>query len=149
MTREETLNKYINSHPWWSIYFNIKARCNNKKHPRYIRYGARGIKCFLTLDIVKELWFRDKAYEMKKPSIDRIDNDGNYTFANCKFIEHKINSAKDISKTVLQYDLKGNFIKKWCSTREAARQLKLTSTNIASCARGKLKKSQGFIWRYK
>jgi len=46
----------------------------------------------LTMDEVNQLWFRDGADKMKRPSIDRKDNDGNYTFKNCRFIELSRNS---------------------------------------------------------
>ena len=53
------------------ILTSIKYRCYNSKNPAYLRYGGRGIKCLITEPELKELWFRDKAYNMKKPSIDR------------------------------------------------------------------------------
>jgi len=74
---------------------NIKQRCNNSKCPVYKYYGGRGIKCFITLEDLKILWDRDKASEMKSPSIDRIDNDGDYIFENCQFIERSDNIIKD------------------------------------------------------
>lgn len=37
------------------------------------------------------LWFRDKAYKMVKPSIDRKDANKNYTIDNCRYIELKEN----------------------------------------------------------
>ena len=64
----------------------------------------------------KFLWNRDKAYLMKKPSIDRINNDGNYTRENCQFIEHGDNISKAHSIPVFQFDLKGNFIKEIIKT---------------------------------
>ncbi len=40
------------------------------------------------------LYYRDGADKMKKPSIDRIDNNGDYTYENCRFIEMAENSRK-------------------------------------------------------
>ena len=52
------------------------------------------------------------------------------------------------SKSVLQYDLEGNFIKEWKSTRECGRN-GFNQGNVAACCRGELKKYKDFIWRYK
>lgn len=81
-------------HPWMQSYRAIKHRCNNSNASDYKYYGGRGIKCLITRDEIKKLWFRDKACELKKPSIDRIDNDGHYTYTNCRFIEQSLNSIK-------------------------------------------------------
>jgi hypothetical protein len=43
---------------------------------------------------VKELWILYNASTMKKPTIDRFDNNGDYCFNNCKFIESSENTAK-------------------------------------------------------
>lgn len=86
--------KDMEQFPWKYTLSSIKQRCENQKHKRYKDYGGRGIKCLITLTELKELWFRDKACLMNKPSIDRINNDGDYTFSNCQYIELKINSGK-------------------------------------------------------
>lgn len=61
----------------------------------YSRYGGRGIKFAITLEEVNELWRRDTADKMRKPSIDRKDVNGDYTFMNCQFIEWAENLIKD------------------------------------------------------
>jgi hypothetical protein len=135
--------------PWKKILSNINTRCYNKKVPQHKWYGGRGIKCLITSDELKELWSRDKAYLMKMPSIDRIDNDGDYTFENCKFIENKENAIKDKKKKILQFTIDGKFIKEWESINEAGRQLKLSPGNICRILKGKRKTINGFIFKYK
>lgn len=65
---------------WDKTYRTIYNRC-------YCKYRKSGIKCLITPSELKILWFRDKAYLMNQPSIDRIDTYGNYTFENCRYIE--------------------------------------------------------------
>lgn len=79
-------------YPWKSSYFNAKSRCSCKKHSSYEEYGGRGIKFILTMDEVVALWNRDKAFLLKKPSLDRKNSNGNYEFLNCRFIELSENS---------------------------------------------------------
>ena len=54
-----------------------------------------------------------------------------------------------LSKTVLQYDLEGTFLREWVSVREVERQLGFPQGNISSCCLGNRKTAYGFIWRYK
>lgn len=57
---------------------------------------------------------------------------------------------KDISqKPILQYSLNGKFIARYNGLREAQRLNGFkTNSGISSCCNGKLKKHQGFIWKY-
>lgn len=146
--------EYYYKFPWKLTFQNIIQRCENLNHPQYKDYGERGIQCLITEDELKELWFRDKAYLLKQPSINRKDNDGNYTFDNCEFIELNKNIAERntrvLSKPVLQYDLNGKIIKEWNSATEASRELNIKLSNISSVALNRKSQSAGgFKWKYK
>lgn len=86
--------QYNTKFPWISHFNHASARCNCPSNKRYKNYGGRGIKQLMSKKNFKFLWFRDKAYLLKQASIDRIDNDGNYTLENCRFIEHSKNSGR-------------------------------------------------------
>jgi len=138
--------------PWKYVLKGIKTRCNNSKCKRYKDYGGRGIKCLITQEEVKKLWFRDKAYLLKRPSIDREDNDGHYKYSNCRFIELKENLIKGNKethiKTILQFDLHENFLIEWRSIGDASKFYNCHISAISNALRIKTKTSCGFIWRY-
>lgn len=129
--------------PWKKFLKGIKTRCNNPNCKDFKYYGGRGIKCLITSEELKELWFRDRAYLMKKPSIDRIDNDDDYTYKNCRFIEWYKNSTAVHRKRIYQFDLDGKLIKKWNSIQEASDQLNLRRIDILACV------NSNFIWKFK
>lgn len=144
---------YYKCSPWKLTLLGINSRCNNKNHPEYKDYGGRGIKCLITVDELKKLWFKDKAYSMNKPSINRKDNDGNYCIENCEYIELKYNigerNKRVSSKPILQFDLQGNFIKEWPSTLTASKTTKLATSCIHHNLSFRSKTAGGFIWKYK
>ena len=67
-------------------------------------------------------------------------------------LHHQSNLAlgrKNRNKPILQYTLKGDFVKEWNSQTEASKALNIAQTNIGQALLGKLKKSHGYIWKYK
>jgi hypothetical protein len=154
----------IKKRPWINSYNNAKQRCNNPNNPNYPWYGKRGIKFLLTKSECDKLWNRDKAEDMKFPTIDRINNNGHYEYTNCQFIENTENSLKDSFGhiyngefieyyQIAQYDQNGNLIKIWRSQGEIAKKLKINQGDISYFVNGKLKRGhplkslRGFIWR--
>lgn len=73
--------KYYASHPW-------------ARHKKFIssRAPKKGIENKITTAELKELWERDSASKMKKPSVDRKDPNKGYVKSNCRFIEHAENA---------------------------------------------------------
>lgn len=54
--------------------------------------------------------------------------------------------AEKVSKPILQFDLDGNFIKKWKSGKEIERELGFASSNISAVCRGKFKQRYKYKW---
>jgi len=72
----------LKRYPWYRHYMSSKS--NHKR---------RGLLHDMTTTDFKELWFRDKAWELERPSIDRIDNNRGYHKDNCRFIELRLNQS--------------------------------------------------------
>jgi hypothetical protein len=83
--------------PWLKTHKNILYRVTNSES-----YLKRGIKNFLKIKDLREMWFRDKAYEMTRPSIDRIDGNGHYSVENCRYIELIENLRRTKAKNLLE-----------------------------------------------
>lgn len=100
----------------YSVYRNIKTRCNNPNSDSYNDYGGRGIKLCDEWDEhypTFRKWALDNGYS-EELSIDRIDNDGNYTPENCKWstsIEQNNNKRNNINITV---DGITQSMRRWC-----------------------------------
>ena len=89
--------------PEYRIWYGMLNRCYDSKNQQYHRYGGRGI-------IVCEQWhefrcfFKDMGPRPKdRMSLDRINNDGNYEKANCRwatYLEQGNNTSKTIKITI-------------------------------------------------
>ena len=134
------------------ILNDIKQRCNNKNHTHYKYYGGRGIKCLITADEIKQLIIRDKYNTLKRPSIDRIDNDGNYCLENCRFIELGENTARRNKavcvKKVYKYNLKGKLLKIYLSVKELKQFVDMPYTTLCKKIKRNKCKINNFIFSY-
>lgn len=155
MTRKlypESYRRLIKGRPWYKNWASTKqsAKIKTREHT-------------LTLEDVKNLWFRDEAFLMKQPSIDRIDGTKGYIEGNCRFMEKSENSRignlgtkRNVQEKIIlsralggepiaQYDLDGNLLKIWNYHEEIRRTLKIHG--IPRIFKGKQKTAGGFIWK--
>lgn len=59
----------------------------------------------------------------------------------------KFGKEHPASKVVYQYDLLGNFIKKWDCISDVQRCLNIIVTHITACCNGRQKTAGGYIWK--
>jgi len=94
MTPVERRRQSRKMKPWARSVEYARRRCTDRGYHAWKFYGGRGIKCTLTREQAHQLFLRDEAQLLEKPSLDRIDPDGDYTFENCRYIELDKNRAR-------------------------------------------------------
>ncbi len=117
----------------WS---HMKDRCLNPKCRAYPRYGGRGITIHPPWITSFEVFLEDMGVKPVGLSIERIDNDGNYTPDNCKwatYFQQNKNRSSNTEFPGVSWDKKNQ---KWCSElkRGGKRMLfKRYKTHLAAC----------------
>jgi hypothetical protein len=70
-----------------SRWRTLRARCRNPNSQRYADYGGRGISCDPQWDDFRAFaeWAHANGFR-EELQLDRIDNDGDYTPGNCRWV---------------------------------------------------------------
>lgn len=99
-----------------SRYKHIKDRCYNIRSKSYKRYGGRGIKMcqeWLSDYTAFESWALTHGFQ-EGLAIDRIDNDGDYSPENCRFVTLKENNQKRRTSRYYTIDGVTKNLQQWC-----------------------------------
>ena len=99
----------------YRIWRAIKARTSYKSQKQYKDYGGRGIK--VCLEWQDDFYrFKEWAYQNgynESLTIDRINVNGDYTRANCRWITKKEQNNNQRSNVILEYQGQKMNVAQW------------------------------------
>lgn len=99
------------------VWTAMKQRCNNINNKEYKNYGGRGIKVCEEWEksngyITFRNWALQHGYK-NKLTLDRIDNDGDYTPDNCRWITARENCNNKSNNHILMYKGQKHTLSEW------------------------------------
>ena len=111
------------------IFRSMKKRCYYTKHIQYKNYGGRGIRIcdewndrtiirILGIGYTKgflafKKWALENGYQ-DNLSIDRIDVNGNYEPANCRWVTKRVQANNCRNNKYITYEGKTQSMADWC-----------------------------------
>lgn len=106
--------------PLYHTYQCMKNRCNSPSNPQYKDYGGRGIKVCEewanSYEAFKE-WSLANGYKPNckrgECTIDRIDNDGDYSPENCRWVDMKVQGRNRRNNHLLTINGETHCIVEW------------------------------------
>lgn len=105
---------FSDSERLYTIWTNMRDRCNNPNSPKYELYGGRGIVVcdeWCDYSVFRE-WSISHGYQ-DNLSIDRIKTDEGYRPDNCRWVNQKIQCNNKRSNRYLTFDGKTKTMMEW------------------------------------
>ena len=98
----------------YTIWLNMRTRCNNPKCENYFRYDGRGIKVCKEWDSFDEFekWAYENGYD-DSLTIDRIDNDKGYSPDNCRWVTQKQQANNRKSSVYVEHNGERHTYAEW------------------------------------
>lgn len=99
--------------PEYYTWQSMRQRCENPNNCNYSKYGARGIKvCARWAKF--ENFFEDMGLRPEGLSLDRVDNDGDYSPENCKWSTAEEQVSNRRYNNIIEYEGKKQTLTRWC-----------------------------------
>ena len=96
----------------YRIWDAMHRRCYDKKHMVFHKYGGRGIKvCNRWHNVLNFL--KDMGNPAEDQSLDRIDNDGNYSPENCRWADRYTQARNRSNNCMITYDGRTMTVADW------------------------------------
>lgn len=96
----------------YKVWTAMKQRCNNPRHNAYSEYGGRGISYSPSWEFFDN-FLSDMGLRPKGLTLDRIDNNGNYTKENCRWASRKTQSNNRRNNVIIEYSGKRLTMRQW------------------------------------
>ena len=117
-THKRTHNKCKSrTYKTWS---QMKNRCTNARYGEFDLYGGRGIKVcesWMSFDV----FLRDMGERPQGKTLDRIDQNGNYEPANCRWATPTQQARNTRRNVLVTIDDQTKTVAEWCEHPEAAK----------------------------
>lgn len=126
----------------------LKGNDNGKGYPKVSLYNNGLMKSYKIQRLVANSFIPNP---LNLSDIRHLDGDKtNNNVDNLKWSNHldAVFFSRDY-KQILQFDLKGNFIKEWDNVREIQNNTKFKINYIYKCCRKEIHSINNYIWRYK
>ena len=97
----------------YGVWRSMVSRCHNKSHVDYKNYGGRGISVCVRWRRSFENFYTDTSPRPSGMSLDRIDNNGDYTAENCRWATRKQQNRNTRRNRVLTFNGESKCVSEW------------------------------------
>lgn len=105
----------LRDHPLYATWCNMKARCDNARHPQFKDYGGRGISYDPAWSSFPQFLAEVGEKPFPEATLDRIDNDDGYRPGNVRWADRTTQRTNSRQITLVKINGQTKRIMEWCT----------------------------------